>query len=379
MLGFSTDRATSVEGFHAPFILWILDEAKGLPKWVYTSMEGSFTGGMSRVLEISTTDGADQTCQFRQHHEKARDRWNVIHFSAMDSPFIDPDDFPQYQDKINKELYKYGKPEHGTEWPIELKSQIQIASKEWLIDRLDDWGEREPLMVETKVWGEFSTQNTYNVIPLKWVESAINAKVEVNLWDRRTWASDIAREGNDKTVLMSRKGRAIDKIDFWEKRNTMETTGMIRQRIGHSEVIGIDADGVGSGVFDRLAELGQPTVGLQSARAATEGRKYLNLRAQMWWEARDAFYEQWKYGNKLSIPDDPELIEELTGLKYSVRSDGLIQIEAKKDAKKPDRLGRSPDKGDTCVYLIYVSGMDLSSPEIEYDGEVDDEGGVFLP
>ena len=32
MVGFSTEKQTTLEGYHSPHILWILDEAKGLPQ-----------------------------------------------------------------------------------------------------------------------------------------------------------------------------------------------------------------------------------------------------------------------------------------------------------------------------------------------------------
>ena len=376
MIGFSTDNASGIEGFHAPCILWILDEAKGMPSWVYTSMEGSFTGGFSRALEISTTDGADQSCEFRRHHESGRKSWNAIHFSAMDSPFIDLADFPDHKNRVNEKLYEYGKPKTGTEWPLELAGKIQIADKNWVLDRLDDWGERDPQMVETKVWGEFSADDTDNAIPLAWVMSAVDAKVTKKRYDRRMWGIDVARMGADKSVVMSKQGHTVKIEDSWRKKRTTETAGRAIHLIPDNELIKIDADGVGAGVFDMIADAGRPIIGLQSSAKAYEFDTYFNLRAEMWWNARDLFYEQYKYGNKLSIPDDPELIEELTGIKYQVNKDGRYQIEDKAQYKK--RLGRSPDKGDTFVYTVYNPPM--GEIEGEYDGETgaEEEGVVLL-
>ncbi len=376
MIGFSTDNASGLEGFHAPCILWILDEAKGLPKWLYTSMEGSFTGGFSRALEISTTDGADQSSEFRRHHEKDRVRWNPIHFSAMDSPFIAVEDFPEHKNRLNTKLYEYGKPKTGTEWPLELAGKIQITDKNWLVDRLEDWGERDPQMVETKVWGEFSAEDTDNVIPLAWVEAAVNAEVTVKRYDRRMWGIDVARMGPDKTVIMSKTGRRVEVVDSWRKKRTTETAGKVINMIPANELIKIDADGLGVGVYDMIADAGRPIIGLQSSAKAYEADTYFNLRAEMWWNARELFYEQFKYGDKLSIPDDPELIEDLTGIKYQVNKDGRYQIEDKNQYKK--RLERSPDKGDTLVYTLY--DPPIGDIEGEYGGEVErEEEGVVLP
>ncbi|KKL27729.1 hypothetical protein LCGC14_2382250 [marine sediment metagenome] len=93
MIGFTTTHAPKAEGYHAANILWIIDEAKGVYPWIYDSMEGSMTGGFSRVLEISTTDGADQQCPFRQHHTAKRSKWKCLSLSAFDSPFLNPKDY----------------------------------------------------------------------------------------------------------------------------------------------------------------------------------------------------------------------------------------------------------------------------------------------
>ena len=132
MIGFSTDKPFRMEGFHSQNILWVLDEAKGLEKWLYDAIEGSLTGGFSRVLELSTTDGADQQSVFRQHHNSERSEWNCIKFSAFDSPFVDIKHFAKYKKHVNKKLYKYGKPEKGREWSKELEKSIQIVTEKYI-------------------------------------------------------------------------------------------------------------------------------------------------------------------------------------------------------------------------------------------------------
>ena len=47
-IGFSTDKPARAEGWHAPAILFILDEAKGIPQWLWDSVRGSMTGGFCR-------------------------------------------------------------------------------------------------------------------------------------------------------------------------------------------------------------------------------------------------------------------------------------------------------------------------------------------
>ena len=56
-IGFSTDQPQRAEGWHAPELLFIFDEAKGIEQWMWDSFRGLATGGFVRWLAISTTDG----------------------------------------------------------------------------------------------------------------------------------------------------------------------------------------------------------------------------------------------------------------------------------------------------------------------------------
>jgi len=371
VVGFSTDKAESIEGFHSPHILWILDEAKGLPQWVYDAVEGSMTGGTSRVLEISTTDGADQQCPLRQHQETMRDKWNCIKLSAFDSPFVSANEYPEFKQHRNQDLYDYGKPRKGREWSKEYQKKIQIEVSEGILDKKDLWFVKEPSMWETKVLGDFSSTGTDNVIPLKWVLSAVEAEVDEGEGITKH-GFDVARMGDDKCILTTLIGKTVQPQVSWGKKKIPYSVGRIMAETELHEVVNVDACGMGVGVFDDLAEEGHATIGLDSASNAFDVVKFKNLRAEIWWNARQVFEKQYEEGNVLSIPDDPELIMDLTGLQYKPMLSGQYIMEPKDGYKK--RLKRSPDKGDSFVYCIY----DPPVFEEEYYGESDDEQDIFL-
>jgi hypothetical protein len=362
MLGFSTDEAARIEGFHAPRILWILDEAKGLPQWIYDSVEGSMGGEGARILELSTTDGADQQCPFRKHHYSGKKQWNCIKLSAFDSPFIGCDEFGEYDSHRNRELLQYGKSD-VPEW--EYTGDVQIADRNWILDRQLEWEQNRPEMWQTKVCGDFSDIGEYNIIPLSWVESAIDANVQENASFTR-FGADIARSGSDRTVIIERQGGKVFPAVSWEMTDLMETTGrIVKYTKGRPKgIIHIDMIGIGAGVFDRLVELGHPVIGVDSAKKAYNEEEFFNLRAEMWWHTRAVFERQHKEGNVISIPNDPELIEDLTGMKYGMHSDGRTKVEKKDEFKK--RFGRSPDRGDAFVYcLAYLPVEDQGIMDIQ--------------
>jgi phage terminase large subunit len=358
MIGFSTDYATNIEGFHSPNILWVLDEAKGLPQWVYDSVEGSMTGGFTRVLEISTTDGADQQCPLRRHHAAERSKWNCIELSAYDSPFVDPAkaEADKESASLNQKLFSFGKPMKGAEWPLEMVSKIQVATEEWIDDH-KDWRETRPDLWDTKVLGRFNERGEANVIPLTWVMSAVDAKVPEG--GERQWGQDIARMGGDRCVLTQKVGRRVERQIVWAQCDTMETVGKILLH-AREGTLKIDVCGLGAGVADRAREVKNASpmryerleiIDINSAEKSSDPEAYVNLRAEMWFAVRELFERQFKEGGVLAIPNDPELIEDLTGIRYKVLSDGRHQIEKKEEFRS--RFGRSPDKGDSFVYCCY--------------------------
>jgi len=380
MIGFATDNATRIEGWHSAHILFVLDEAKGIAQWVYDALDGSM-GGMAKMLEISTTDGADQQAPFRKHHTAKRSEWECINMSAWDSPFVNPDKVrPEFKKYLNKKLIKYGKLKTKAEWPAILKKEIQIADDEWIDGRERAWFTSRPELWICKVVGDFWEQGSDNIIPLAWIMSAVDADVDIDLNGEWTFGQDVARFGDDRSVLTEKKDKTVLPQMVWEKRNTMETAGIISTGMAERginpydtvprAVIKIDADGIGSGVFDRIAELGYACYGLMSAKAASDNRKYYNYRAEMWFHARAVFERQFKEGNVISIPNDEELIEELSGMKYKTHSDGRQKVELKEEYKK--RLGRSPDKGDSFIYClapVYDEAKDQYEEPVEAEWE----------
>ena len=323
---------------------------------------------------------------------------------------------------------EYGKEPNKAEWPIEKSRQIQVATPGWIDDHRDDWKTKRPEIWETKILGEFWELGADNMIPLKWVLSAVDAKMEGqerktelkkgsildgmitvipkyqdididrlmsldpeqlkkeiqekaidgNGNGRRTktgkrkwkieYGADIARYGDDTTVLWKKIDKLVYPAITWGHKDIAETSGIIIREIKSNAsveidptkdiLVKVDADGLGVGVFDNVAAQGYPAMGIFGAEKAYDPDEYFNRRAEIWWTTRLIFKRQYDEGNVISIPDDDELIEDLTGLKYKIMPDSRIKAELKEEYKK--RLGRSPDKGDGLVYLLAEEKYDPS-------------------
>ena len=112
----------------------------------------------------------------------------------------------------------------------------------------------------------------------------------------------------------------------------------------------VDSIGVGGGVADRLRELGYAAIDVAVSERATNHKKYLNRRAELY-----ARFKEWLQAGKGRLPDDPELIAEATSVKYSFDSAGRLKIEKKEDLKK--RGLPSPDKLDSVVLTFKELGF----------------------
>jgi hypothetical protein len=111
----------------------------------------------------------------------------------------------------------------------------------------------------------------------------------------------------------------------------------------------VDNIGVGAGVVDRLREQGYPVRGINVGESSpVNSDKFMRLRDELWWRARE-----WLESREVRIPDQQELIGDLTTPTYEMLSTGKIKIEGKSDIKK--RLPRSPDMADALCLTFAVS------------------------
>ena len=132
---------------------------------------------------------------------------------------------------------------------------------------------------------------------------------------------DIARQGEDQTVIRFRRGldaRSIPAVKF-RIPDLMAIAGRVMELVDSHEpdAVFVDGTGIGWGVVDRLAQLGCSSRARHRFRrraptaptAARRAVRYANKRAEMWGHMKD-----WcKFG---CLPDDRDLAADLTGVEY---------------------------------------------------------------
>jgi len=74
---------------------------------------------------------------------------------------------------------------------------------------------------------------------------------------------------------------------------------------------------------------------------------FTNKRTEAWWKLREALDPSRAGGSGIVLPDDQELLSDLTSVRFSaVQHRGVMCIKAETKGEMVKRLGRSPDKGD---------------------------------
>jgi phage terminase large subunit len=170
---------------------------------------------------------------------------------------------------------------------------------------------------------------------------------------------DVARFGDDKTVISFRRGRVLLKQVVLSQLDVAQVAGRAKSEISAyaeaPEQIAVDTIGIGAGVADMMrawypdkvdrvtSRKVQVVVDVNSSLRMGNGEDY-NLRAFMWREMRE-----WLKG--ASLPNDQDLRTDLTALRYLFKG-GELLIESKDDAKR--RGVKSPDRGDSLAMTFAI-------------------------
>lgn len=175
---------------------------------------------------------------------------------------------------------------------------------------------------------------------------------------------DPARFGDDRTAIIRRRGRVLFGKKTYLKHDTMQIAGICHNIIVNERPtkMFIDVGGLGAGVYDRLLELGhdQIIVAVNSAVKATDEHRFYNKRSEMW-----GTFKEWLQDLPVSIPNDNELLSDISSVRYKFDSKGRLIIEKKEDMKK--RGVRSCDIADAICMTFFYPVSAYNSVRLESD------------
>jgi len=220
---------------------------------------------------------------------------------------------------------------------------VKVANKRQLQEFVDDYGE-DTDFVRVRVLGQFPKQGFAEFISAFAVSEAQAREPSAQVFDPLILGVDVARFGDDASVIYARKGRDARTWPpiILRGLDTMQVASRAAEEYLRlrADAIFVDGGGVGGGVVDRLRQLRVPVhdinFGAKSDRP-TSSVAYANKRAEMWGSLRE-----WLATG--SLPSEGQLAAELVGPTYGFNARNEILLERKEDMKK--RGLSSPDIAD---------------------------------
>lgn len=292
-------------------IVLIFDEASAIADKIWEVAEGALTDENTEILWLAFGNPTRNSGRFKECFGRFKHRWITYQIDSR---------------------------------------TVEGTNKQQLEQWVHDYGEDSDF-VRVRVKGEFPRAGNMQFISGDAVDKARKQEIYAKIGDPRIMGVDVARYGDDESVIAFRVGRDGASYPWKVVRNvdTMTLASLIVDcaKEFKPDAIFVDEGGVGGGVVDRLNMLKQPVIGVQFGsnpdRSTTTGDGdiiYANKRAEMWGYMRD-----WLKGG--AIPDDADLGMQLTGVEYGyVIKNGkdAILLEKKSDMKK--RGLSSPDRSD---------------------------------
>lgn len=300
------EKPEALAGVHSEHVLLIADEASAIPEQIFEAAAGSMSGHNATTVLIGNPT-RNSGLFFKTHHE-LRTSWNTMHVNGELSKRVS-------QDFIDQIKATYGEGSNA---------------------------------YRVRVLGEFSLHEDDTLIAAELVDAAMERDIAYDPNVPLVYGVDIARFGDDRTVLCKRRGNVVLEFRKWSNADTMETVGriMAQARVDSPEIILVDSIGIGAGVADRLREVvgdlkgaGIDVRDVNVAEASAMNPSAAKLRDELWLEVRD-----WLTARACKLPKDDDLRQELASVRYTFQSNGRIKIESKQDMKR--RGLRSPDMAD---------------------------------
>ena len=232
---------------------------------------------------------------------------------------------------------------------------VSITNKELYKEWIEDYGVDSDY-VKVRVRGMFPSMGSLQFIPTDWVERQATAKMVDNFMYPVLIGVDVARFGDDDSVIAVRVGRDARqwKYKTFSGADTHQLTGEVihviremRERFRREPHIFVDGTGVGGGVVDNLRAAGYSVREVQLGSSPIDRDIYRYKSDECWGRLKEALRK-----GEIYLPDDERLKRELTQRFFGYTQTGKIHLETKKDMKA--RLGSASVSSSPDVAEAYA-------------------------
>ena len=321
----------TLQGYHSPNLLAVITEAHAVLDPLFSGIDR-----LNPKRIVITGNPFVSSGRFFEAFHSNREMWNTIEISAYDTPNL-----------------KAGK--------VLMPGMVTLEDAE---DRRKLYGDQSPLY-RSGVLCEWTSRaddallgigDVQDCTRINLCERCYNELADDHKCDspipRPVLGVDVARYGNDKTVIFRRMGPRTEIIYRRHGQDTVEVASWVRRYCADSGEKGdivVDEVGIGAGVLDTLRHNDLNGWGVGAFSAGTSARdtdRFANRSAEAWWNLKEAVESR-----RIMLPNDPALIGQLAARKYKIQSDSRIQLEGKDELRRQGRP--SPDEADALVMTYY--------------------------
>lgn len=250
----SEHRADAFAGTHEKYVLVVFDEASAIADIIWETVEGAMTTAF--CVWVAFGNPIRNTGRFKACFAKFRRYWICKKVDSRTTKVANQVQIAQWMEQYGEDSDFFRKRVRG-EFPHHSSNQL-ISEEDVMKCR------------EYKAYG-------YEVFPIR-------------------ITCDVARFGEDSTVIMAIQGRRILECFEMHKKDTVQVYSRLLECFNHwkkkTDRIGIYIDdvGVGGGVTDMLrhAHLGVPVFAVNAGAEPKDKELYINLRMEMWWDMAQA-------------------------------------------------------------------------------------------
>lgn len=308
-IGGPENQGETLAGRHEDYMLYVVDEASGVPDPVYKPIVGGMTGRCNfAILAFNPTKNNGFAYKTQYHDEN--EKWVKIRWNAEDSELIQ-------------------------------KENLEAMEKEY---------GRESNMYRIRVLGLPPISDDDAVIPHAWVEDAMERDIGMKEYDPVVIGMDCAGKGECKAVILVRKGKKVIGIHKRGDLDTQEQAMWLLEKIEEYDAViaYVDCIGWGAGVYDRARRLSDRITGVRVSDGASRNQRYHRLRDELWWKTRELFER-----GLISIPKDDDFAMELSSVRMRPGGDanGKFKVESKQEMRA--RNVKSPDMADALIITFY--------------------------
>ncbi len=337
--GFTASQAEAVQGIAGSRLLFIIDEASGVPQPIYDAIEGNRAGGAKVLLLGNPTRNEGEffdAFHSKSRHAKSRATdgigYHNITISSTDSPNV-----------------KEGR--------VVVPG---LATSEFIREREIEWG-RDSAMFKVHIEGEFAIAEEGKIFSVHAIGEAEQRWHETPEIGRLYIGLDPAGESGsgDETVFAIRRGAKL--IDLVSHRGLNDEQHLVHAlALMHRYALPRETPVL---VYDREGSIGSALQGKvrdylerhpksfdgvairASDRAIRNPRIYDRIRDEL-----AANLEAW-FRDGGAIPEDVKLAAELHSLEWKQAINGRLKVTPKDALRK--HLGRSPDRYDALALACW--------------------------